>query len=121
MRASKVWEADNAEYRQESADFLREVFPRGSEVRTIVTHQPRSETPSASIAVLGIHRGEIRNVSHDVARVTGMRYDSAAHGVRVVGGGLNLAHWLVYTLARDLYRDNDDWQRAGDLLKQRAI
>ena len=72
------------------------------------------KTPSATIAVLALAPGnEIRNVSHDVARVTGMPYDSDHHGVRVVGGNLDLSHWLVYVLARKLY--------AGDLLEQRSI
>lgn len=112
MSRSKVYESRNAEYRAESADRLRELFPAGTEVRTMVKHVSRSGMARV-IAVLAIQPGKgsdparIVNVSHDVARVLDWSYDNDHGGVYVTGCGMDMCFHTVYTLARKLFSADD--------------
>jgi hypothetical protein len=122
MSTRKVWEHDNAEYRQESADYLRTLFPPGSEVTTTIKHVTRSGMGRV-IAVIGYNaeKGRVLNVSHDVARVLGWRYDNDRRGVFVDGCGMDMAFHLTYTLSRALYAASDGGERSGYLLNQNTI
>lgn len=76
-----------------------------------------------SIAVLAYDHDRIKNVSHDVARVMGWRYDSDRGAVYVQGCGMDMAFHLVYSLARTLYSEleNDDTRDSGYWLSSRVI
>ena len=134
MSRGKVYESKNAEYRAEAADRLRELFPPGTEVRTIVRHVSRSGM-SRVISALAIQAGKgsdparIVNVSHDVARVLNSSYDNDRGGVWVTGCGMDMCFHLVYSLARVLYSDdtealekiNRTWRDAGYALDSRPL
>lgn len=110
MTYRKVWEHDNEEYRAESADYLRRVFPIGSDVRTLVRSVSRSGM-SRTISILAIDRrhkrtGEIVDVSQHVARVLGWCVNSDNGAIRVDGCGMDMCFHTVYALSRVLYRDN---------------
>lgn len=122
MSIHKVRESDNADYRQESADYLRRLFPVGSEVTTMIKHVTASGMGRV-IAVLAYNaeRGAILNVSRDVARVLGWRFDNIRMGVYVQGAGMDMAFHLTYTLSRALYAEADGGERSGYLLHQHMI
>lgn len=87
---------------------LRETFPRGAEVHTILTHVSTSGM-SRHIAVLAPDErgGIIRNVSPDAARVLGWKFDRDAYtaAVTVSGAGMDMGFHLVYSLSRALHGD----------------
>jgi hypothetical protein len=134
MSRRKVWEHTNAEYRAESVALLRELFPPGSEVRTVVKHVSRSGMGRV-IDVLAIKPAQnsdaprIISVGHDVARVLDSRFDFDHDGVWVEGCGMDMCFHLVYTLARALYSDdaetlekhNRTWRDAGYTLESRPL
>lgn len=122
MSRQKVWESAHAEYRQESAAHLRQLFPVGSVVTTTVKHVTRSGMGRV-IAVLAYRDSDqgIVNVSHHVARVLDWRYDNDWQGVYVQGCGMDMAFHLTYTLSRALYPDSDGGERSGYLLSNRNI
>lgn len=122
MTYRKVWEHKNDEYRQEALDRLRELFPVKSDVTTTIKNVTRSGM-GRTIAVFAYDRKRklITNVSHDVARVLNWQYDNDRGGVYVTGCGMDMAFHLTYTLARVLYRDDENWRDAGYLLNQHTI
>ncbi len=120
MGIRKVYESRNSEMMAESLEYLRKVFPRGTEVRTIVKHVNKSGTARA-IVVLAVDNGSIVDVSAHVARVTeSLMYDDG--GVWVKGGGMDMCFALVYDLARTLHNDEvRDGTDAGYELSSRPI
>lgn len=128
MTYKKVWRSKDSEYRQESADRLRELFPVRSTVTTTVKHVTRSGM-GRSIAVLaygstrpgGNGTPSITNVSHHVARALDWRYDNDRQAVYVQGCGMDMAFHLTYTLSRALYAASDGGERSGYLLTNRNI
>jgi hypothetical protein len=84
---------------KESADRLRRAFPVGSTVHITLKHVSRSGM-SRSITVIG---PDFRNLSHEVARVIGWRFDRNRMAIVVDGAGMDRGFHLVYTLARCLY------------------
>lgn len=110
-RPRKVYDADNAELREEAMARLRSLFPRPAiatdvtEVPTMVTHVSRSGM-SRVIAVFAVREGKVSNVSYDVARVMGWQHDSEHRGVYIGGCGMDMAFHVVYSLSRMLYGDD---------------
>jgi hypothetical protein len=68
-----------------------------------------------SITVLAQDKGETWNVSGQVARALGWRYDNH-DGVTVKGCGMDMGFHLVYSLSQALYG-----AREGYALKHRQI
>ena len=107
-------------YRAESADYLRRLFPPGTEVTTVVRNVVRSGM-ARTISVFAIepartrngHREPARivNVSRHVARVLDWRYDDERAGVYVTGCGMDMCFHTVYSLARVLYSGNKRAER----------
>lgn len=85
---------------------LRDTFPVGSTVATLLTHVSGSGM-SRRIAVLGMSAGAPSNVTPDVARVLAWKWDRNAPtaAVTVGGAGMDMGFHLVYTLSRRLYGD----------------
>jgi predicted HAD superfamily phosphohydrolase len=126
MTRSKVYEHKNAEYRAEAIEYLRELFPPGTEVRTVVKHVTRSGMGRV-IDVLAIQQGKgsdpvrIVSVGHHVARVLDWSYDNDHGGVYVGGCGMDMCFHLVYTLSRALYAASDGGERSGYVLDSRPL
>lgn len=123
MSYRKVWQSNNADYRAEATQRLRELFPPGSTVTTTVKHVTRSGM-GRTIAVLAIDpddKGTIRNVSRDVARVLDWREDSDRQGVYVEGCGMDMCFHLTYTLARVLHATDENWRNAGYSLESKMV
>jgi hypothetical protein len=136
MSRQKVYDHKNAEMMAESVAYLKQVFPPGTEVRTIVKHVTSSGMGRV-IDVLAIEfrpgSGEnslqIRSVGYHVARVLNSIYDNDRGGVWVTGCGMDMCFHLVYSLARALYGDdaaelekiNRTWRDAGYALDSRPL
>lgn len=115
MTYGKVYEPNNAEYRNEAIERLRAMFPHGSTATTVVRHVTRSGM-SRSISVLTADSdGEIRDVSYDVARVLDWSMDRDNGGVRVQGCGMDMAFHLVYTMSRAIHADTGYIRPGGGL------
>ena len=113
MTYGKVYEPNNAEYRNEAIERLRTMFPHGSTATTVVRHVTRSGM-SRSISVLTTDSdGEIRDVSYDVARVLGWSMDRDNGGVRVQGCGMDMAFHMVYSMSRIIHADTGYTRRDG--------
>lgn len=83
---------------------LRELYPIGATVRTMVTYTSKGGT-SRNVVVLANGPDGPQNVSHLVAQVIGARFDSDRRGVRMGGGGMDMAYAVAYSLGRVLYAD----------------
>lgn len=100
-----------AQKRQDIADAvaaLRDTYPKGSEVPTIVRHVSSSGT-SRDISTMVVSREtfEVLNTSYRVALVLGRPLSERNGGMAVVcrGAGMDIAFDLVYSLAQALYGD----------------
>jgi hypothetical protein len=98
--------------RERALDRLREAYPSGSIVSTVVTHVSRSGMQRQIRALHGLADGSVEDLSWAVARAAGWRRGDG--GVVVNGCGMDMAFHLVYTLAVVLYGD-------GYALGQRAL
>lgn len=90
--------------RDEAVTALREHFPPGATVSTVLHHVTKSGM-SRSIGVLAVANGEVIDVTYLVARVTGDKVDPRYGGIKMGGCGMDMGYALVYNLARHLYRD----------------
>lgn len=96
--------------RQEQIDNLREWFPKGSTVYTILRHVARSGM-SRTIGVLALLPGkgtpDFRHPNYAVSVVLGDRLDTSngRDGVRVSGCGMDMGFDLAYRLGQALYGD----------------
>lgn len=91
----------------EYLDTLRDAFPPGTEVRTILRHVSRSGM-LRSISVIGLDcNDEAGHAMHDwsgfVAATVGSPFDRNNGGVRRTGAGMDMGFDLVYSLSRRLY------------------
>ncbi|MEU7814108.1 hypothetical protein [Pseudonocardia sp. NPDC049154] len=91
----------NQEERDAAIKQLRDLFPIGSTVRTVLRHVSRSGMTRA----ISIIDADGDDVSYLVARATGDRIDNRYGGIKVGGCGMDMGFALVYGLARTLYRD----------------
>lgn len=83
---------------------LRETFPAGSTVSTVLRHTSRSGM-SRSISVLHAESAEISDISWMVARAGIGRFDQRQGGVIVKGAGMDMGFDLVYRLSLALHGD----------------
>ena len=84
---------------------LRELFPIGSEVSTVLLHASSSGMSRAVAVMAADEEGRVSNVSWLVARATGNKLHRTHDGVVMGGAGMDMGYALVYSLARALYAD----------------
>jgi hypothetical protein len=111
MAIRNVYEHKDADIRANAVGSLRRIFPQGAVVWTMVTHVSQSGMGRA-IVVLGIDRGEIVDVSAEVARVLGWKMRDES-GVWVTGYGMDMVWATVHALAHVLHGDGDALTRRG--------
>lgn len=80
---------------------LREMFPPGSTVYTVLKHVSRSGM-YRRISVLCARDGEVSNVSGAVSRACGLKW-CEDDSVGVGGCGMDMGFHIVYGLSRTLY------------------
>jgi hypothetical protein len=91
--------------KQQAIERLRDLFPIGSTVSTILRHVSRSGM-SRSISVLATDDdGSISDVSYLIVRAGIAKFDPRHSGVTMGGCGMDMGFALVYRLARTIYRD----------------
>lgn len=86
----------------EDLHFLREIFPPGSTVYTVLRSVARSGM-SRTLDVYAMCEGRPLWVTPRVARVIGCTRKGDA--MRVQGCGMDMGFWVAYELARKLYQD----------------
>jgi hypothetical protein len=104
----------------EAIEKLREIFPPGSTVHTVLRHVSHSDMLRA-ISVLVAGPDGIDDVSYLVARAVEMTFDRNHGGVKVTGCGMDMGYHLAHSLSRVLYRDRDHDGRSGYVLKHRWV
>lgn len=88
----------------EAIESLRETFPVGSTVPTVLRHVSRSGM-SRSISVLVAEGGEISDISWQVARAGIGRFDQRHGGIVVNGAGMDMGFDIAYRLSLTLHGD----------------
>lgn len=87
---------------------LREWFPKGSTVYTILRHVSRSGMMrTIGIVALLVRDGktDIRHPNYATATVLGIPRDEKSDGVRVRGCGMDMGFHVAYELSHRLYGD----------------
>lgn len=107
---------DTAE-RDQAIERLREIFPAGSTVTTLLRHVSQSGM-SRAISIIASGEDGPEDVTYLVARATGDRMDQRHGGIKMSGCGVDMGFALVYSLARTLYGDAPD---SGYVLNHRWI
>jgi hypothetical protein len=108
---------------QASITRLREILTPGDTVYTVMTHVSRSGM-LRHIKPLAHYKGEVVNVSWDVARALDWQMNKDRDAVKVDGCGMDMGFHLVYSLSYALFRDSaqiDSRQQSGYLLNQRWL
>jgi len=90
--------AEKKKDRAEAIEKLREMYPPGSTVSTLLRHVSRS---GMQRTVCVIKNEE--DVSWLVARALDMRFDRDRGGVKVTGCGMDMGFHVAYSLSRTLY------------------
>jgi hypothetical protein len=88
---------------------LREMFPPGTTVPTILRHVSQS---GMSRAISVIDPADAQDVSYLVARALGEKVDQRWGGIKVTGCGMDMGFHLVYALSSVLYRAG--WACVGE-------
>lgn len=98
---------------------LREIYPVGSTVHTVI----RYVSASGMTRAISVISPDLDDISHLVARATGNKIHPKHYGIRVTGCGMDMAFGLVYELGRVLYPDyvRGDMVNRGYALSHRAI
>jgi hypothetical protein len=88
---------------------LREWFPKGSTVYTILRHRSASgiSRTIGVVALLGDHDGsvDVRHPNYATADVLGLKEDREREGVKVQGCGMDMGFEIAYRLGEKLYGD----------------
>lgn len=92
------------EERTDAVDHLREIYPKGSTVLTILRHKSDSGM-SRVISVVQVDGDTVRDWSYRVARAVNEKFSERYDGVVVHGAGMDMGFDLVYRLATALYGD----------------
>lgn len=98
--------------RQEQLDHLRQWYPKGSTVYTVLRHVSKSGM-SRVIGLVAIdpdyagttNEPIVRFPNYAAATVLGMKEDRQREGVKVQGGGMDMGFHLAYNLGQVLYGD----------------
>lgn len=94
--------ARKAREQAEAQATLREMFPAGSVVTTVLAHVSQSGMQRGIKVMHGSADGSVEDVSWLVARATDQRLHDKG-GIKVGGCGMDMGFHLVYGLARTLY------------------
>lgn len=89
---------EKAADRAEAIAQLREVYPPGSTVSTLLRHVSRS---GMSRTIVVIRHEE--DISWQVARAIDMPFDRNRGGIKVSGCGMDMGFHVAYVLSRTLY------------------
>lgn len=93
----------------EVTDRLREFFPAGSTVYTVLRNRSSSGMSRTfgvvAISVAADGRVIMRFPYHAVASALGLRIDSKREGVRIHGCGMDMGFEIAYQLSQKLYGD----------------
>ncbi len=100
---------DRADAQESACAELRNLFPPGSTVHTILRHVSRSGM-SRAISVVGAGSNDVTWL---VARAMGEKIDPNHGGIKVGGCGMDMGFALVYSLSRTLY-PGDSFQCCGE-------
>lgn len=96
-------------------DKIRELFPKGAKVYTLLRHVSQSGM-SRVISVLVVDDGDIYDwtllLANNMPQLG--KYSERYRGITVTGGGMDMGAWLVYVMGSRLYGD-------GYALKHRWI
>lgn len=102
-RMTKKQQAENE--RQDAIAQLRELFPVGSTVHTVLRHVSQSGMLRTFSVLHADERGNIDDVDYLIHRA-GIAKRSARHaGVEMGGCGMDMGFALAYNMARTIYRD----------------
>jgi len=106
--------------RNEAIAELRKLGVRpGVKILTKVTHVARSGM-SRTIACYIVKRGEVREISHLVARATG--HTCGADGAVKIGGcGMNMCFQLVYLLGRAMFPRGGSLKHSPRAYQEREV
>lgn len=96
--------SNTTELRNEALNTLRNLLSEGAVVSTILRHTSRSGMYRRISPVI-IYKGEIRDISHLVARVTSFKRSTRGEGLDVSGAGMDMGFHVVYTLAKAVFGD----------------
>lgn len=88
---------------EEARVTLREVFPPGSTVHTVLRHVSRSGMQRSISCLSGGADGGVQDWSWAVARAIGMKFDRDRGGVKIGGCGMDMGFAIVYDLSYALY------------------
>lgn len=82
---------------------------------TIYTNLRRVSASGMSrlISVHVVQDGEIRDISHPVAVLTGSSFNRDVFALRVQGAGMDMGFHVVYSLGRKLFPDGVKSRKAG--------
>jgi hypothetical protein len=85
---------------------LRELFPVGSTVHTVLRHTTTSGMTRWISVLVADQTGAISDVSHLVSRVgVGSTDNGPRDGVKMTGAGMDMGFALVYNLGVAMYGD----------------
>jgi len=90
--------------RAHAVNRLREIFPAGSTVHTVLRHVSQSGMTRA-ISVIGTDVDGPRDVSWLVVRATSHNLDPRHEGIKVSGAGMDMGFHVVYGLSLTLHND----------------
>jgi hypothetical protein len=99
---SKASKAAKAAEQAEALENLREHFPVGSTVHTVLRHVTKNGM-SRSISVIVPTGDGINDVSWLVAKALDRKFDVDHGGVKMGGAGMDMGFALAYDLSRSLY------------------
>lgn len=86
---------------------LRELLPPGSDVNVILRHVSRTGM-SRVIDALAIEDGAVRSIGWLFAQASPhWRLDSQREGIKVGGAGMDMGFHLVYSVAHEVWSDDD--------------
>ena len=99
MSKSKAVLAEEIIERDKALNALRDMYPPGSLVKTMLRHVSRS----GMMRAISVISPDVEDISWQVARAGGWQFNSRHGGVTVNGCGMDMGFHLVYSLSRSLY------------------
>ncbi len=88
----------------EAIETLKEMAPKGTKLYTVLEHVSASRS-TRYFKVLLVADGDIVDVSWLVRLILDIKLHNTYSGVKISGGGMDMAFALVYELSSALYND----------------
>lgn len=98
---AKLTEAQRAEI-EAAKEELRTMLKPGSEILTTVKHVSKSGMTRV-ISTRFIKDGQLLDLDHPIAQVTGNKLHNKYYGIKISGCGMDMGFALVYELSHALY------------------